>query len=70
MSVEKPKLSYTLDEAAEATGYAVHTLRRLHNEGLLPFRYVTSKPVIKAEDIAALLDNAPTESPAEKRRAS
>jgi len=67
MSVDKAKLSYTLVEAAEATGMAVHTLRKLHNEGLLPFRYPTSKPVIRAADLNALLDNAPTESPTVRR---
>jgi hypothetical protein len=70
MSVAKPKLAYTLDEAAEATGQSKDVLGNLHREGLLPYRYVTSKPVILHADLMALLENAATESPAERRRAS
>lgn len=61
MSVEKPKIAYTLEEAAEATGMSVAVLRRAHDDGRLPFRYVTSKPLIRAADLDALLENAPTE---------
>lgn len=70
MTVEKAKLAYTLDEAAEAVGVSTYTLRKAHDDGLLPFRYTTSKPLIKAADLIAWLDNAPKSAAERKEVAS
>ncbi|MBT1001187.1 hypothetical protein KIH31_01115 [Paenarthrobacter sp. DKR-5] len=57
----KPKLAFTLDEAAEACGYSVATLRRaLRNHDLIA-RYANSKPVILVSELEEWLCSLPME---------
>jgi len=50
-NVEKPKLAYSLKEAAEATGYPVGTLRIAIRRNDLLARYANSRPVILADEL-------------------
>jgi hypothetical protein len=59
--VEKPKLAYSLDEAAEATGYSTSTLRIAIRRHDLLARYANTKPVILAEELLDWLKSLPTE---------
>lgn len=61
MSVAKPKLAYSVAEAAEATGYSPTTIRQAIKSRTLIARYRNSKPVVMAEDLNAWLEDAPTE---------
>lgn len=49
------KLSYTLREAAAASGYSEKTIRRAINAGNLPVYYPTSRPTILVEDLRTWL---------------
>lgn len=57
------QISYDYDQAAQATGHSKDVIRRAVNAGDLPVRYPTSKPVIRAADLQAWIDRAPTERP-------
>lgn len=57
------KLAYTYEEAAQAIGVSVQSLRRAVDRHDLLVRYVGSKPVIPAEDLKAWFDTLPTEAP-------
>ncbi|MGN5733132.1 hypothetical protein [Arthrobacter psychrochitiniphilus] len=59
--VEKPKLAYNLEEAAEATGYSVSTLRIAIRRNNLIASYANTKPVILAEELRDWLKSLPTE---------
>ncbi|SEE18317.1 hypothetical protein SAMN04489740_0831 [Arthrobacter alpinus] len=59
--VEKPKLAYNLEEAAEATGYSVSTLRISMRRNDLIASYANSKPVILADELRDWLKSLPTE---------
>lgn len=64
MSIAKVKLAYTYEEAAEATGISVRSIRRIvHNCDLVP-RYPTAKPVILAQDLQDYIEATPTDKPA------
>lgn len=57
------KVAYTLDEAAEATGYSRRTIdSAVAKHDLIP-RYANSRPVIPAKELERWLDSLPTENP-------
>ncbi|MDI2021172.1 DNA-binding protein [Paenarthrobacter nicotinovorans] len=56
-----PKLALTFEEAAEACGYSVRTLKYQVAAGNLMARYANSKGVIRVEDLAQWLDDLPAE---------
>lgn len=60
-NIEKPKLAYNLNEAAEATGYSTSTLRIAIRRHDLIARYANTKPVILAEELRDWLESLPTE---------
>ena len=65
-----PKLALTWDEAAEACGYSVRTLKEQVAKGNLLARYANSKGVIRVEDLAQWLDDLPAEPKAGHRPVS
>jgi hypothetical protein len=60
-SVEKPKLAYSLEEAAEATGYSTSTLRIAIRRHDLLARYANTKAIILADELQDWLRSLPTE---------
>lgn len=58
-----PKLALTFEEAAEACGYSVRTLKYQVAQGNLMARYANSKGVIRVEDLAQWLGDLPAEAP-------
>jgi hypothetical protein len=54
-------ISYDIPSAAIATGHSESVIRRAIRAGDLIPRYPTSKPVIRAVDLQAWIDRAPTE---------
>ncbi|MFK0042056.1 hypothetical protein ACIQTW_19655 [Paenarthrobacter sp. NPDC090517] len=65
-----PKLALTFEEAAEACGYSVRTLKYQVAAGNLMARYANSKGVIRVEDLARWLDELPAEPKAGHRAVS
>lgn len=61
----KPKLAYSIPEAAEAVGLSVASIRRAIDEGRLPVHYPPplNKPVVLYKNLTAWLETAPTERP-------
>lgn len=57
------KLAYTFEEAAEAVGYGVRTLKYHAADGTLTVRYANSKGVIRHEDLYDWLENLPSYPP-------
>ena len=57
------KLSYSIEEAAEATGYSTDTIRRALRSSDLVARYANSKPTILATELQGWLEALPTEAP-------
>lgn len=57
------KLALNFEEAAEATGYGIDTIRRAVRKNDLIARYANSKPVILVTELTAWLESLPTESP-------
>lgn len=57
------KLAYSLEEAAEATGYGQTTLKVAIRRGELVARYANAKPVIPATELQDWLDSLPKERP-------
>lgn len=57
------KLSYSIDEAAEATGYSSDSIRRAIRNNDLVARYANSKPVLLASELNDWLASLPTEPP-------
>lgn len=53
------KLSYTVAEAARATGLSDDTLYRKHNAGEITMRKIGRRTIIAAADLAQLIDAAP-----------
>lgn len=51
------KLAYTVQEAAEAIGVSVSTIRGLIRDNQLPARKAGTKILIRAEDLTGYLDN-------------
>ncbi|MEO5314193.1 hypothetical protein PV772_08735 [Pseudarthrobacter sp. CC12] len=60
------KLAYSIQEAAEATGYSSDTIRKALRNNDLVARYANSKPVVLAEELADWLRSLPTEAPADQ----
>ena len=54
------KLSYTIAEACEATGYSDDTLYRKHHRGEITMRKDGKKTVILVEDLKRMLDALPS----------
>lgn len=59
--IEKSKLAYNLEEAAQATGYSVTTFRTAIRRHDLLARYANSKPIILADELQDWLRSLPTE---------
>jgi hypothetical protein len=61
----KPKLSYSIPEAAEFTGLSVASIRKAMDAGYLPVKYPQplNKPVILVTDLANWLEQSPSERP-------
>jgi hypothetical protein len=57
------KIAYSLEEAAEQTGYSIRTLQRHIKDGNLIARYANTKCVIQHDVLIGWLDGLPTESP-------
>lgn len=55
--------SFEYHDAAAHVGVSVDVIRRAVRAGDLTPRYPTSKPVIRAADLQAWIDRAPTEKP-------
>lgn len=57
------KLAFNFEEAAEATGYSVDTIRRAVRNSELTARYANSKPVVLVTELNEWLNALPTETP-------
>ena len=57
------KLSYTYEEAAEATGYSERVIRNAVRNHDLVASYANSKPVIRRQELEDWLENLPNEKP-------
>lgn len=57
------KVAYSIEEAAEATGYSTDTIRRALRNSDMTARYANSKPVILATELTEWLEALPTEAP-------
>jgi excisionase family DNA binding protein len=57
------KIAFSIEEAAEATGYSTDTIRRALRRGDMTARYANSKPVILATELKEWLEALPTEAP-------
>ena len=57
------KLAFTFEEAAEACGYSVRTLKAAAASHDLLVKYANSKGVIRLVDLDAWLDRLPSEAP-------
>jgi hypothetical protein len=57
------KLAFTFEEAAEACGYSVRTLKTAAANSELIVKYANSKGVIRTADLDAWLDQLPAEPP-------
>lgn len=65
--IEKPKLVFTLEEAAAATGYSVRTLQIAIRRNDLLARYANTKPIILVDELQDWLRSLPTEPKAGHR---
>lgn len=54
------KLAYSIEEAAEATGYSTDTVRRAIRNNDLSVKYANSKPVILASELESWLNALPS----------
>lgn len=61
MSVAKPKLAYSIAEAAAACGVSRDTINREIRDGRLIKVYLRAQPVIPAEALDAYIENASSE---------
>jgi excisionase family DNA binding protein len=57
------KLAFTIEEAAEATGYSKDTIRAAIRNHELIARYANTKPVVMATELQDWLTSLPTEAP-------
>lgn len=57
----KIKLAFTFEEAADASGYSVDTIRRAVRSHDLIARYANTKPVIRVSELDDWLASLPTE---------
>jgi excisionase family DNA binding protein len=58
------KIAFSIEEAAEATGYSTDTIRRAIRNNEMTARYANSKPVILATELQEWAEALPTEAPA------
>lgn len=58
------KIAYSIEEAAEASGYSTDTIRRALRNNDLVARYANSKPIILATELTDWLNSLPSEPPA------
>lgn len=56
-------LSYSLEGAAEATGYSLSTIKRAISAGDLTPRYANRRPVILRSDLEGWLHSLDVEAP-------
>lgn len=61
--IHKPQLAYSLEQAAEACGISLSSLKRFIAAGDLTPRWVNTKPVLQAPELAAWLDSLPVDKP-------
>lgn len=54
------KLSFSIEEAAVATGYSTDTIRRAIRNNDLSVKYANSKPVILASELESWLNALPS----------
>ena len=54
------KLSFSIEEAATATGYSTDTIRRAIRNNDLAVKYANSKPVILASELESWLNALPS----------
>ncbi|MGW4126272.1 helix-turn-helix domain-containing protein [Nocardia sp. NPDC004711] len=64
------QISYNTRQAAEATGIAESTLRKLVRDGLIAARYYGSTISIDAEDLARFYRSLPSERQVERECAA
>lgn len=57
----KPAISYTFAEAAHAVGVGETKIREAEKAGDLTFRWIGSRAVVLADDLAAWVSSFPTE---------
>ena len=57
------KIAFSIEEAAEATGYSTDTIRRALRNSDMTASYANSKPVILATELQEWLEALPTEAP-------
>lgn len=57
------KLSFSIEEAATATGYSTDSIRKAIRNNDLGVKYANSKPVILASELEAWLNALPSEPP-------
>lgn len=57
------KIAYSIEEAAEATGYSTYTIRAALKNNDLVARYANTKAVILATELTAWLESLPSEAP-------
>lgn len=57
------KIAFSIEEAAEASGYSTDTIRRAIRNSDLTARYANTKPVIMASELESWLSSLPTEAP-------
>lgn len=58
-SLDPRRLSYTIAEAAAATGLSDDTIYRKHHAGLITLRKCGRRTLVTAEELAALVDGFP-----------
>ena len=63
LRIHKPQIAYSLKQAAEACGISLSLIKQFVRDGDLNPRYVNSKPVIPASELAAWVDSLPYERP-------
>jgi hypothetical protein len=65
MTTAKPKLAYSIPEAAAAAGLSVASIRKAIDGKYLPQHYPPpiDRPVILVTDLANWLESGPSESP-------
>lgn len=57
------KLSYSIEEAAAATGYSTDSIRKAIRNNDLCVKYANSKPIILATELQEWLEALPSEAP-------
>lgn len=58
--IRRPRLAYTISEAAKGTGISLPLFKKLGAEGRIPLRYANSKPIVLAGELQQWVDSLPT----------